>query len=139
MADNARDTAQVRRLLPGAAGCLVLVTTRSPMTGLAAADGARVLTLDVPTEIEAVELLSARLGAGRVAAEPKAVADLVRLCGRLPLALAVVAARAAASGWPLGGLAAELADAKGRLGALSLDDAAADVQAVFSWSYSQLS
>ena len=139
VADNARDAAQVRPLLPGAPGCLVLVTTRSPLAGLAAADGASVLTLDVPTEIEAVELLSARLGGGRVAAEPEAVADLVRLCGRLPLALAVVAARAAASGWPLGGLAAELADARERLGALSLNDAAADVQAVFSWSYSQLS
>jgi len=139
VADNARDAAQVRPLLPGTPGCLVLVTTRSPLTGLAAADGACVLTLDVPTETEAAELLSARIGAGRVAAEPEAVADLVRLCARLPLALAIVAARAAASGWPLAALAAELADARGRLGALTIGDAAADVQAVFSWSYSQLS
>src|ERR1035438_2515234 len=139
VADNARDAAQVRPLLPGAPGCLVLVTTRSPLTGLAAADGACVLTLDVPTETEAAELLSARIGADRAAAEPEAVADLVRLCARLPLALAIVAARAAASGWPLAALAAELADARGRLGALTVNDAAADVQAVFSWSYSQLS
>jgi len=139
VADNAHDAAQVRPLLPGAPGCLVLVTTRSPLTGLAAADGARVLTLDVLTEIEAADLLSARLGAARVAAEPAAVADLVRLSARLPLALAVVAARAAASGWPLAALAAELADARGRLSALSGGDTESDVQAVFSWSCAQLS
>jgi transcriptional regulator with XRE-family HTH domain/tetratricopeptide (TPR) repeat protein len=139
VADNARDAAQARPLLPGAPGCLVLVTSRSPLTGLAAADGACVLTLDVPTETEAAELLAARLGADRVAAEPEAVAAIIRLCGRLPLALAVVAARAAASGWPLAGLAAELADARARLGALSVNDPTSDVQAVFSWSYAQLS
>jgi hypothetical protein len=50
-----------------------------------------------------------------------------------------VAARAAASGWPLAGLAAELADARARLGALSVNDPTSDVQAVFSWSYAQLS
>jgi len=138
VADNARDAAQVRPLLPGAPGCLVLVTSRSPLTGLAAADGACVLNLDVPTETEATELLAARLGADRVAAEPEAVAALLRLCARLPLALAVVADRAVGSGWSLAGLAAELADARARLGALSINDAAADVQAVFSWSYAQL-
>jgi len=58
-----------------------------------------VLNLDVPTETEAAELLAARLGADRVAAEPEALAALLRLCARLPLALAVVAARAAGSGW----------------------------------------
>jgi tetratricopeptide (TPR) repeat protein len=138
VADNAQDAAQVRPLLPGAPGCLVLVTTRGSLAGLAVG-GARVLLLDVPNESEAAELLSARLGAGRVAAEPQAVAALVRLCARLPLALAVVAARAAGSGWSLAALAAELADARGRLGALSTGDAVSDVQAVFSWSCSQLS
>jgi transcriptional regulator with XRE-family HTH domain/tetratricopeptide (TPR) repeat protein len=139
VADNARDVTQVRPLVPGAPGCLLLVTTRGPLTGLAAADGARVLTLDVLSDAEAAGLLSARIGADRVVAEPEAVADLVRLCGRLPLALVIAAARAAESGWPLAALAAELADARGRLGALTVSDAAADVQAVFSWSYSRLS
>jgi tetratricopeptide (TPR) repeat protein/transcriptional regulator with XRE-family HTH domain len=139
VADNARDAAQVRPLLPGSPGCLVLVTTRGPLAGLAAADGARVLTLDVLTETEAAELLSARLGAARVAAEPQAVAALVELCARLPLALAVVAARAAASGWSLAELAAELVSVKGRLGALAAGDDAADVRCVFSWSCAQLS
>jgi tetratricopeptide (TPR) repeat protein len=138
MADNARDAAQVRPLLPGSPGCLVLVTTRSPLTGLAAADGARVLNLEILTPAEAAELLSARLGAGRVAGEPGAVADLIQLCGHLPLALAIAAARAAASNWPLAHLAAELRDGQNRLGVLEAGDPAADLRSVFSWSYRKL-
>src|SRR5205823_4215152 len=73
--DNARDAAQVRPLLPGSAGCLVLVTSRSQLTGLAAADGARLLTVDVLTDPEARTLLGRRLGPERVAAEPAAAAE----------------------------------------------------------------
>jgi tetratricopeptide (TPR) repeat protein/transcriptional regulator with XRE-family HTH domain len=138
VADNARDAAQVRALLPGAPGCLVLVTSRSPLTGLVAAEGARVLNLDVPTAAEAAELLSARLGSERVTAEPAAVSELIGACGRLPQALAVVAARAAATRWPLASLAAGLADAGKRLGMLEHSDPAASIEAAFSWSYRQL-
>ncbi len=67
IADNAHDAAQLRPLLPGAPGCLVLVTSRNQLTGLAAADGAHLLTLDTLSEAEARELLAQRLGpaAGR--------------------------------------------------------------------------
>ena len=109
--DNARDEQQVRPLLPASPASLVLVTSRNQLAGLAAADGARLLTLDVLTDAEAVQLLTARLGAGRVAAEPDAVAEIASLCAWLPLALAVAAARAAARpGFPLAVLAAELRD-----------------------------
>ena len=94
--DNARDPAQVRPLLPGTAGLLVLVTSRSQLTGLAAADGARTLTLDLLTPREARDLLARRLGTSRVAAEPDAAEELADLCARLPLALNITAARAAA-------------------------------------------
>ena len=68
--------------------------------------------LDVLTRAEASQLLAARLGVARVAAEPAAVAELAELCARLPLALAIAAARAAARpGLPLAALAAELRDA----------------------------
>jgi transcriptional regulator with XRE-family HTH domain/tetratricopeptide (TPR) repeat protein len=139
VADNARNAAQVRPLLPGAPGCVVVVTSRNRLSGLVTAEGARMLDLDVLSEADAVGLLSARLGPGRVEAEPEAVAELARLCGRLPLALAIVAARAEMSGWPLAELARQVAGAEGRLEALDLDDPAADVRAVFSWSCGQLS
>src|SRR5262249_28203898 len=92
--DNARDTAQVRPLLPGAPTCLVLVTSRNRLTGLVAADGAHPVSLDLLTLDDARELLARRLGGDRVAAELKAVEEVITGCARLPLALAVVAARA---------------------------------------------
>jgi tetratricopeptide (TPR) repeat protein/transcriptional regulator with XRE-family HTH domain len=137
--DNARDEAQVRPLLPASPGSLVLVTSRSQLSGLAAADGARLLSLDLLPPVEAVQLLTARIGADRAAAEPEAVAEIASLCACLPLALAVAAARAAARpGFPLAPLAAELRDAAGRLDALDAGNPAASVRAVFSWSYRQL-
>jgi DNA-binding SARP family transcriptional activator/Tfp pilus assembly protein PilF len=139
VADNARDEQQVRPLLPASPGCLVLITSRSQLTGLAAADGARLLTVDVLPEAEARQFLSARIGHTRAAAEPEAVAEIARLCARLPLALAVAAARAAARpGLPLAALAAQLSDVPGRLDALETGDPAASVRAIFSWSYDHL-
>jgi tetratricopeptide (TPR) repeat protein/transcriptional regulator with XRE-family HTH domain len=138
--DNARDERQVRPLLPAGPGSLVLVTSRRQLGGLAAADGARLLTLDTLRHAEAVQLLAARLGAARAAAEPAAAGQIARLCACLPLALAVAAARAAARpGFPLAALAAELADSAGRLDALDAGDPGSSVRAVFSWSYQQLS
>jgi transcriptional regulator with XRE-family HTH domain/tetratricopeptide (TPR) repeat protein len=137
--DNARDEQQVRPLLPASPGSLVLVTSRSQLAGLAAADGAVLLTLDVLTHAEAVHMLTARLG-DRADAEQAAVDRIASLCACLPLALAVAAARAAARPrFPLAALAAELADTADRLDALDAGDPAASVRAVFSWSTRQLS
>jgi len=138
--DNARDAAQVRPLLPGSAGCLVLVTSRNELTGLAATDGARLLTVDVLTGAEARALLSRRLGSERVAAEPDATAELILLCARLPLALNIAAARAAARpSHPLAAVAAALRDERGRLDALDTGEPASSARTVFSWSYRNLS
>jgi DNA-binding SARP family transcriptional activator/tetratricopeptide (TPR) repeat protein len=138
--DNARDEEQVRPLLPAAPGCLVLVTSRNQLTGLAAAHGAQLISLDALTSGEAAELLTRRLGAERVAAEPEAAAALAARCAGLPLALNMVAARAAARpGFPLAALAAELRDSRTRLDALASSDTDADVRAAFTWSYRTLS
>ena len=137
--DNARDSAQVRPLLPASAGCLVLVTSRNELSGLVAADGAYPIDLDLLSVAEAHELLAQRLGTGRVTAEPDAVAEIIMRCARLPLALALVAARAAARPrLPLHVLAGELTDARQRWQLLTGDDPHTDVQAVFSWSYHAL-
>ncbi|MGW0579095.1 BTAD domain-containing putative transcriptional regulator [Streptomyces sp. NPDC002920] len=139
--DNARDAAQVRPLLPGTPGCLVLVTSRNRLTALASADGARPLTLDVLTPAEAHAALALRIGAARAAAEPRAIADIVALTARLPLALAMVAARAATHpAFPLAALAERLRAAHGGLDAFRDPDPdpATDMRAVFSWSYDAL-
>ncbi len=138
--DNARNVAQVRPLLPGSPGSLVLVTSRNEMTGLVAAEGALPLTLDVLSDAEAHEMFARRLGRERVAAEPEAADEIIAACARLPLALGIAVGRAAVRPTrSLAELAAELHDARGRLDALEADDAVTDMRAVFSWSYDQLS
>jgi DNA-binding SARP family transcriptional activator/tetratricopeptide (TPR) repeat protein len=127
--DNARDAEHVRPLLPGASGCVVLVTSRDQLTDLVAAEGAELVTLDVLSPIEARDLLSCRIGPDRVAAERDAVAEIITRCARLPLALAIVAARAVTHPtFPLETFARELRA-----------DPVSDVRAVFSWSYRTLS
>jgi DNA-binding SARP family transcriptional activator/tetratricopeptide (TPR) repeat protein len=138
--DNARDAEQVRPLLPRSPGCLAVVTSRSRLHRLMAADAAHALTLDLLTADEARQLLARRLGAGRMAAEPDAVEDIVAGCALLPLALAVVAAHAATRPhFPLATLADELRENRTRLDVLDAGDTATDVRAVFSWSYRALS
>ncbi|MBV1854829.1 tetratricopeptide repeat protein [Catellatospora sp. NEAU-YM18] len=133
--DNARDAAQVRPLLPGSAGSMVLVTSRDRLAGLVAAEGAHPLALGVLTAPAAREVLARRLGSPRLAAEPEAVDEIVARCAGLPLALRVVAARAALQpDFPLRRIAADLADG-GVLDALGADDWATDPRSVLSWSY----
>jgi hypothetical protein len=136
--DNARDAGQVRPLIPSGPACLTLVTSRENLTGLAASEAASMLTLDMLTDAEAGELLAGWLGAGRLEGEPAAVADLIGLCAGLPLALSIVAARAAINPHlPLMCLTADLRQA--RLDALTTGDGATDIRAVFSWSYHAMS
>jgi DNA-binding SARP family transcriptional activator len=138
--DDARDEAQVRPLLPGTPGCMVVVTSRSQLIGLAAADGAHQLALELFSGREGRELLARRLGRERVAADPGAAAELVALCARLPLALSVAAARAAALPTvPLAALAAELRQTRQRLDALDTGDGASSIRAAFARSYQDLS
>lgn len=137
--DNARDTRQVRPLLPGSPGCLVVVTSRDQLTGLIAAEGARLITLDMLTEAEACELLARRLGVQRINGEPEAVSRLICLCARLPLALTIVASRAAVRPRAaLAAIAAELENTPTRLDALDAGEPISSIRAVFAWSYQNL-
>ena len=138
--DNARDAEQVLPLLPGSASCLVVVTSRNDLSGLVATTGAHLLTLDVLSAAGSRDLLTRRLGADRVGAEPRAVDDIIAACARLPLALAIAAARAAKhQAFPLSVLAAELSVADNGLDAFAGPDPRNDIRAVFSWSYRSLS
>ncbi|WP_069887248.1 NB-ARC domain-containing protein, partial [Streptomyces luteocolor] len=132
--DNARDTAQVRPLLPGAPGCAVLVTSRSRTIAL---PGARLVDVEMMDETQALGLLSAMVGPDRVAAEPASAAELVALCGGLPLAVRIAAARLAARpGRSVADLAVRLRDEHRRLDELRMDDLG--VEATFRLGYEAL-
>ncbi|MFC5144704.1 AfsR/SARP family transcriptional regulator [Streptomyces aureoversilis] len=133
--DNAASDDQVQPLVPGSGGSAVLVTSRARLTGLA---GAQHLRLDVMPPGEALELLVRIVGERRCAAEPEAAAAVVAACGRLPLAIRVVASRLAAEpGTPLSGMVRRLGDEHRRLSELSTGELA--VEATFELSYSKLS
>jgi tetratricopeptide (TPR) repeat protein len=115
-----------------------VVTSRSTLSGLVAVEGAHPFTLDVFTDNGARDFLVERLGAARVAADIGAVQDIAAQCARLPLALAVVASRAAIHPhFPLATLSTELSAARDELGAIAGDDLS-DVRTAFSWSYERL-
>ncbi|APE24906.1 MULTISPECIES: AfsR/SARP family transcriptional regulator [Streptomyces] len=137
--DDVRDAEQVRPLLPGSASCTVLVTSRNRLSALVAAHGARLLPVDVLSPAEAYALLEGRLGAERTSAEPAAVAAIVEHCAGLPLALGIVAARAALyPDFRLAVLAEELVRAADRLTALDPGDVAVNVRAVLAASHRAL-
>ncbi len=134
--DNARDAEQVRPLLPGSPDCLAIVTSRDQLIPLVVTESAQPVPLDLLSPDEARDMLVRRLGARQVAAEPAAADDIADRCARLPIALAIVAARAASNRrFSLAAVAGELGD----LDAFRGGDEATDVRAVFSWSCRTLS
>jgi DNA-binding SARP family transcriptional activator len=136
--DNARSAGQVRPLLPGT-DSLVIVTSRHRLRGLSVRDGAHRVTLDRLAPDEAVSLLAAVLGRGRVAAERAAAARLVELCDGLPLGLAIVAERARGVGGLTEVMRAAL-DERARLDVFGDGDGdpPTDLWVALSWSYRAL-
>ena len=124
--DNAHDADQTRPLLPDAKFTLITSRIRG---------GARTIGLDVLTPDESRRLLRTRIGP-RADGEPDAIDAIVARCAGLPLALSIVASRAAlAARTPLAVLAGELGRARPALDGFASDDASIDLRAVFSWSY----
>src|ERR1035437_1329549 len=141
LVDNAATSGQVRPLLPGSPGCLVLVTSRGRLPGLTTREGAARVTLDLLPQGEALALLRKVLGRARVDAEPDAAAEIATRCACLPLALRIAADRAAdRPNLTLAGLAAQLAASRSRLDVLAADDDSTStaLRSVFSWSYQAL-
>lgn len=132
--DNVRDAAQVRDMIPSSAECGVILTTRAVPVGLPLTAH---LALDAFTPGEAIGLLSAVIGADRVAAEPDQARRLVEACGLLPLAVRIVANRLSARpGWTIGALADRVDNERRRLSELRVGGLA--IGAVFELSYQQL-
>jgi hypothetical protein len=138
--DNASSSAQVRQLLPSSPQCCAVVTSRSSLQGLVAREGAMRVRLDLLSPEDSVQLLSELIGSNRVSAEPVAALRLAELCGRLPLALRVVAERVISRPLlSLRELVEELLVEQNRLDVLaSSEDELSDTRAVFSWSYRAL-
>lgn len=145
--DNAASAAQIRALLPGPGppaapkisetSSLVVVTTRWRIAGLAM-DGARFVETGPLDDRSGAELLGRIIGDDKAAAEPEAIGAVVQRCGGLPLALCAAGARLASHPWwPVGRVAAELADENDRLAALTVD-ADLSVRAAFDVSYHAL-
>ena len=138
--DDIRDAHQVRPLLAERTGCLTLLTSRTTLPWLSDRPRARLLHLDLPSLAEARAMLILRIGELRVAAEPAAVDEIIERAGRLPLALAIVAARAAIH--PQFSLAEVVADMRSYerpLDAFAAGEPISDVRTVISWSYAALS
>ncbi|WP_052434524.1 ATP-binding protein [Streptacidiphilus melanogenes] len=132
--DNAASTGQVRPLLPGTGGCLVLITSRRRLTGL---DEASLLDLGGLPDGEAVDLLRSVSGRGLTPTDAPAVQELITLCEQLPLAIRIVAARLRdRPALSMQVLAGQLRDEQGRLGRLKDDDR--DLTAVFESSFKGL-
>jgi DNA-binding SARP family transcriptional activator len=132
--DNAANAAQIRPLLPGTGGCLVLVTSRARL-GL---DGAVPLSLVLPSDPDALTMIGRLLGEDRIALAPTEVAELIEACGRLPLAMRIVATRLNnRPHWTIGYLVDRLRREERRLGELAVDDRS--VEAAVGLSYRGLS
>ncbi|MFI0405891.1 AfsR/SARP family transcriptional regulator [Actinomadura sp. 3N508] len=129
--DNAAGEPQVRPLLPGTPEAAVLITSRTALLGL---EGAKLLNLDVLTSAQAVQLIATVIGEQRVAAEPDAAVEIAELCGHVPLAVRIAAARLLGRGhWTLAHLADLLREERRRLDELVAGDL--EVRAGFEMSY----
>ncbi|MFD7494918.1 tetratricopeptide repeat protein [Streptomyces sp. NPDC059832] len=130
--DNARDAAQVRPLLPGAATCRAIVTSRNRLAGL---DGASSLLVEVLSGEDAAALFTRIAGADRVSADPEALARVTQACGRHPLGLHLLASRFRhRKSWDLRHLLDRLAQATDPLD--EFDDG--ELVSVFHFSYTEL-
>jgi tetratricopeptide (TPR) repeat protein/transcriptional regulator with XRE-family HTH domain len=132
--DDAASHEQIRPLLPGTAGSLVLVTSRRRLTAL---EDAAVISLDTLSPEEAVELLARLTGPPDLGSEDAAAAEITRLCGYLPLAIGMLASQLRHHPARTGtDLAAELAKARDRLALMHAENTS--VGATFSLSYADL-
>jgi DNA-binding SARP family transcriptional activator/tetratricopeptide (TPR) repeat protein len=132
--DNARSEHQVRPLLPGAPGSLVVITSRSRLTGLGSMTS---IELDFLAEESAIAMLGKIIGADRVAAQRTDAERIAALCGGVPLAVRAAGAKLLARPhWPLRSLVVRLADERRRLDELTVGDLA--IRSSLGLNYAEL-
>lgn len=137
--DDARDAEQIHPLLPAASSSFVLVTSRIRLDGLVARTGAKLLAVGTLAADAAERLIEHMAGTPAHSKDREQRRKLARLCGHLPLALRIAAARLAGNPqWTVADLVDELADERSRLSALDLADADTSVRAAFDVTYRSL-
>lgn len=133
--DNALDAKQIRPLLPGTGKALVIITSQRRLAGL---DGVTSRSLDVFSAADAAALFTKIVGVDRTENRLDAVAEIVALCGYLPLAISIAASRFHnRPAWSLDDLIARLRDEHQRLAGLFLGDRS--LASAFEVSYRNLS
>ncbi len=133
--DNALDAKQIRPLLPGTGKAHVIITSQRRLAGL---EGVTSRSLDVFSTADAVTLFTKIAGVDRTEDHPDTVAEIVALCGYLPLAISIAASRFhSRPAWSLNHLILRLRDERRRLAELSLGDRSVVVP--FEVSYRSLS
>jgi DNA-binding SARP family transcriptional activator len=134
--DDARDSEQIRPLLPAGSSSLVVVTSRVRLDALVVWTGARLHVLGTLAVDAAEQLLEHMAGTPAQGRDRELRRRLARLCGHLPLALRIAGARLTGGPqWSVADLVAELADERGRLSALDLEDADTSVRAALDVTY----
>ncbi|HKN51706.1 MAG TPA: BTAD domain-containing putative transcriptional regulator [Amycolatopsis sp.] len=137
VADNAGSVGQVLPLVPGSEHALLIVTSRRALAALGSRHAVYPITLDAFGHQDSVALLTRVLGAERVGREPAEAARLAGLCGGMPLALRLAAARLTGEpGRAIGALATELTG--GRLDSLTLEGDSRTVRTVLASAYQPL-
>jgi DNA-binding SARP family transcriptional activator len=135
--DNAARTEDLLPLVPAGAGCLLAVTSRNHLAALTTHHAVHSVTLDALSAPESLALLRRVLGQARADQEPEALTRLAELCGRLPLALRIAAAKLIGTRRPVHDLTEELATVA-RLEVLGVDGDSRTVRTVFASSYRAL-
>lgn len=137
--DDARDVEQIHPLLPAGSSSFVLITSRIRLDGLVARTGAKMLPLGTLGPDTADRLIEQMAGTPAHAHDRELRRKLARLCGYLPLALRIAAARLAGNPqWTIEDLVTELTDERSRLGALDLEEADTSVRAALDVTYRSL-
>ncbi|GAA1642601.1 hypothetical protein GCM10009764_75600 [Nocardia ninae] len=137
--DNTAPAHPIRSLLPGSTDSVVVVTSRHQMRGLIVAEGATPLLLDVMSNDEARTLLHRRIGSARVTGEPEVADEIIARCGRLPLALTLIAARAVTTPQlPLADIADQSRDNASVLDVFTSGEETTDLRSVFASTYQTL-
>ncbi|MPZ82021.1 MAG: SARP family transcriptional regulator [Actinophytocola sp.] len=137
--DDARDSEQIRPLLPAGSSSLVVVTTRVRLDALVAWTGARLQVLGTLAADAAEKVIEHMAGGPAQGRDRELRRKLARLCGHLPLALRIAGARLTGGPqWSVAGLVEELADERGRLSALDLEEADTSVRAALDVTYRSL-